>query len=140
MDNLQMMIQAILVLGAIGVGFAVLMFPVVVDLQYYREFGKHFLNYWMTIVELICIFNVYTYIPEWGTDSSTEALGFLIISIILSWILAFKKAKKLGIQGIGIYIVAIAQILSPVSIIFILLSIAGLAEKISGKKKRKGSE
>ncbi len=136
MENLQMIIKAVLLLGGIGVGIAVLMFPVVVDLQYYGENGKHILNYWMTVIELICIFTVYTYIPEWGSDGSTEALGFLCISIIVSWILAVKKAKKLGIQGVGVSIVVIAQILSPVSIIFILLSIAGLAEKISGKSKK----
>lgn len=132
MENLLMIAKVVLVLSGIIAIVAALFLPVGLDIEYLGKSGEHILNYWMTCIELICIIAVYTYIPEWGSDASREALGALTLSVIVSWMLAVKRAKKLGITGVGIFIAVMAQIFSPLSIIIILVCIAGLANRRSG--------
>lgn len=136
MENLLMIVEVVLVLSGIAAGIALLFFPVILDIQYLEKSGEHILNYWMTGIELICILIFYTYIPEWGSDASREALGALVLSMIVSCMLAVKRAKKLGSSGVGIFIVVMAQIFSPLSIIAILVCIAGMTSRISDKSDK----
>lgn len=138
MENIIMIMKAVLVLGAFIAGIVLLFYPVIADLQYYGETGQHLLNYWMTGIELICIFAVYTYIPEWGSDASMEALGALTISVIVSWVVAVKRAKKLGFVGWRVAALVVTQLLSPISVIGILLLLESALNKENKDPDHKG--
>lgn len=100
---------------------------------YKNKTGKGFLNYWLTGIELICLIGCFN-----PTDDTFEGnLGCLLIAVVISAVIAWKKAKKLQLEKSMAIRAVSAQILSPVSILFILFMIESVISSLKKNTKDK---
>lgn len=133
METIMMLMKAALCFAAIVVGLFVLLFPVLLDVHMRESMKVGALNYWMTFIGAICLLGVITDYESTVSAGYAEALGCLTIVMILSGFLGRKRAKKLGLNKQMTFMVIMAQIMSPVSILVILLMIYVM---LSGRKKK----
>ncbi len=126
MGTLEVLADIVIVLAVLAVGLGILLFPIWLDTYIKNKTGKGSLNYWLTGIELICLIGCFN--P--GDDTFEGNLGCLLIAIVISAVIAWKKAKKLQLEKSMAIGVIFAQILSPVSILFMIES------AISSLKKR----
>lgn len=133
METIMMLMKAMLYFAAIVVGLFVLLFPVLLDVHMRENMKVGALNYWMTFTGAICLLGVITDYESTVSADYAEALGCLAIVMIVSGFLGRKRAKKLGLNKQMTFMVIIAQIMSPVSILVILLM---LYVTLSGRKKK----
>jgi multisubunit Na+/H+ antiporter MnhB subunit len=105
--------------------------------MYKEEFGKPLLNYWLTALEFIAIFNVYLCFNGGKTDDYDFAIGLCVIVCVVVFMLTKKKANQLNQTGFMKFVIIAAQLLSPLSIIFILLMISMIKQELSKKNKKK---
>jgi D-alanyl-lipoteichoic acid acyltransferase DltB (MBOAT superfamily) len=107
------------------------------DMMYKEEFGKPLLNYWLTALEFIAIFNVYLCFNGGENDDYDFAIGLCVIVCVVVFMLTKKKANQLNQTGFMKFVIIAAQLLSPLSIIFILLMISMIKQELSKKNKKK---
>lgn len=129
MGTLEVLADIVIVLAVLAVELGILLFPIWLDTYIKNKTGKGSLNYWLTGIELICLIGCFN--PD--DDTFEGNLGCLLIAIVISAVIAWKKAKKLQLEKSMAIGVIFAQILSPVSILFILFMIESA---ISSLKKR----
>ena len=94
--------------------------------------GKGFLNRWMTGIEFICLIGCF----DPSSDSFYGNLGCLFLSTAVSVMLAWKKAKKLHFENPKALGAVLAQIFSPVSLLFLVIMIGRLMDKLKKDRKR----
>lgn len=136
METIMMLMKAALYFAAIAVGLFVLLFPVILDVYMRENMKVGALNYWLTFIEVICLLGVTTDYEGTMSTGVTEALGCLTIVLIVSGFLGRKRAKKLGLNKQMTFAVIMAQIMSPVSILAILLMIY----VVFSDRKKKGDK
>jgi hypothetical protein len=136
MDNLVAIFEAILILGLVAVGIAIVLFPIILDIQYLGETGKHLLNFWLTALEIIAIINLSSCLNDGKESDYDFAIGFFTLVCIAVVIFTVKKAKRLELVGFQKFMLISAQLLSPLSIFFILILISMVTEKIDKKDKK----
>lgn len=133
MDVIMMLVKAVLYFASIVIGLFVLLFPVLLDVYMRENMKVRVLNYWLSFIGAICMLGVITNYESAVSASYTKALGCLAIVMIISGFLGRKRAKKLGLNKQMTFMVIMAQIMSPVSILVILLMIYVM---FSGRKKK----
>lgn len=133
METIMMLMKAVLYFAAIAAGLFVLLFPVLLDVYMRENMKVGALNYWLTFVGAICLLGVITDYESTVSAGYAEALGCLTIVMIVSGFLGRKRAKKLGLNKQMTFMVIMAQIMSPVSILAILLMVYVM---LSGRKKK----
>jgi hypothetical protein len=136
MDNLVAIFEAILILGLVAVGIVIVLFPIMLDIQYKGETGKHLLNFWLTALEIIAIINLSSCINDGKEADYDFAIGFCTLVCIAVVIFTAKKARRLNLLGFQKFMLIAAQLLSPLSIFFILILISMVTEKIDKKDKK----
>lgn len=134
MDTIILLLQGVGVVILLALGIAVLLFPISLDLSYKEHAGKGCINYWLTALEAICFLAVSNYWKDTTSDGFNEALGCLVIVLIISIVVSRKKAKKWNLDKWNTFLVAAAQIMSPVSIFFLILMISSAVQAIKGDK------
>jgi hypothetical protein len=136
MDNLVAIFEGILILGLVAAGLAIVLFPLRLDIQYMEETGKHLLNFWLTALEIIAIINLSSYLNDGNEADYDFAIGFFTLVCIAVAIFTARKAKRLKLVGFQKFIMIAAQLLSPLSIFFILFLISMVTEKLNEKDKK----
>ena len=133
METLKVLVDIVIVLAVLAVGLGILLFPIWFDTQKKNKTGKGFLNYWLTGIELICLIGCFN-----PTDDTFEGnLGCLLIAVVISAVIAWKKAKKLQLEKSMAIRAVSAQILSSVSILFILFMIESVISSLKKNTKDK---
>ncbi len=133
METLKVLVDIVIVLAVLAVGLGILLFPIWFDTYIKNKTGKGFLNYWLTGIELICLIGCFN-----PTDDTFEGnLGCLLIAVVISAVIAWKKAKKLQLEKSMAIRAVSAQILSPVSILFILFMIESVISSLKKNTKDK---
>lgn len=125
METIGMLIEIIILLFFIAVGLVLVIFPILFDADMKNKTGKGFLNRWLTGIEFICIIGCF----EPSSDSFYGSLGLLFLSMAVSAIMAWKKAKKLHLENKTAFKAVLAQILSPASLLFTVIMIDRLINK-----------
>lgn len=133
MEAIMMLMRAMFYFVAIVVGLFVLLFPVILDVYMRENMKVGALNYWLTFIEVMCLLGVIVDYESTTSAGFTKALGCLAIVMIISGFLGRNRAKKLGLNKRMTFAVIVAQIISPVSILVILLIIYVL---LSGRKRK----
>lgn len=131
MGTIGIIIQMAAVLVVVVAGLGIMAFPVLVEVDIKNKLGKGFLNPWMTGIELICLIGC----MDSSSDSFYGNLGCMFLAVVLSAVLARKKAKKLCLgkrMAIG---AVFAQILSPVCLLFIVFMLGRLVGNLKNDKK-----
>lgn len=131
METIGMLIEIIILLFFIAVGLVLVIFPILFDADMKNKTGKGFLNRWLTGIEFICIIGCF----EPSSDSFYGSLGLLFLSMAVSAIMAWKKAKKLHLENKTAFEAVLAQILSPASLLFTVIMIDRLINKWKNDKK-----
>lgn len=137
MENIIMLVKGAAVLALIVVGIVALLFPVLLDSSFKQNTGKGCINYWLTAAEAVCLLAMCGYRWDTASDGFYEAVGFLVVFIVVSIISARKKAKKWNLDKGYTFLVTAAQVLSPLSVFFILIMIASVLkgeDEENGKK------
>jgi hypothetical protein len=137
MDNLIMIFKAIFVLGLILAALFTILFPIALDMMYKEEFGKPLLNYWLTALEFIAIVNLCLCFDDGKNADYDFAIGLCTIVCIAVIIFTLKKARRLNLTGFMKFVIIAVQLLSPLSIIFILLIISMATEEFNKRNKKK---
>ncbi|MEZ3443746.1 MAG: hypothetical protein K1W30_01160 [Lachnospiraceae bacterium] len=133
METLKVLVDIVIVLAVLAVGLGILLFPIWFDTYIKNKTGKGFLNYWLTGIELICLIGCFN-----PTDDTFEGnLGCLLIAVVISAVIAWKKAKKFQLEKSMAIRAVSAQILSPVSILFILFMIESVISSLKKNTKDK---
>lgn len=133
METLKVLVDIVIVLAVLAVGLGILLFPIWFDTYIKNKTGKGFLNYWLTGIELICLIGCFN-----PTDDTFEGnLGCLLIAVVISAVIAWKKAKKPQLEKSMAIRAVSAQILSPVSILFILFMIESVISSLKKNTKDK---
>lgn len=133
METLKVLVDIVIVLAVLAVGLGILLFPIWFDTYIKNKTGKGFLNYWLTGIELICLIGCFN-----PTDDTFEGnLGCLLIAVVISAVIAWKKAKKLQLEKSMAIRAVSAQILSSVSILFILFMIESVISSLKKNTKDK---
>ena len=133
MENIFMLIKAAIFFILIAAGIYFMLFPIIFDANMKTKTGKGIINYGLTGIELICLLGVITYLSDTSSEGFTEALGCLTIAVIVSIVVAAKKAQKRKLDKWTTFLVIVAQAVSPISILFIVFMIESL---ISDAKKK----
>ena len=134
METIILLLQGAGILFLIAMGIVALLCPIIIDHSFKENTGSGCINYWLTGAEAIGILATCSYSKDTSSDGFYEALGFLTIIIVISVIVARKKAKKCDVSGLGAFLVVVAQVLSPISIFFIFLMISSAIEALKGGK------
>ncbi|MBD5495155.1 MAG: hypothetical protein HDR12_12510 [Lachnospiraceae bacterium] len=126
METIGMLIKIIILLLFIAAGLGFMIFPILFETDIKNKTGKGFLNRWMTGIEFICLIGCF----EPSSDSFYGNLGCMFLSMAVSAMIAWKKAKKLHLENIMALGAVFAQILSPVSLLFIVIIIGRFFSKL----------
>ena len=133
METLKVLVDIVIVLAVLAVGLGILLFPIWFDTYIKNKAGKGFLNRWLTGIELICLIGCFN-----PTDDTFEGnLGCLLIAVVISAVIAWKKAKKLQLEKSMAIGAVFAQIFSPVCILFILFMIERVISSLKKNTKDK---
>lgn len=133
MPTLEVLANILIVLAVLVAGLGILLFPIWFDASIKNKVGKGCLNHWMTGIELICIIGCF----DPGDDTFEGNLGCMLIAVVVSAVIAWKKAKKMQLEKSMAIGAVFAQILSPVSILIILFMIENVINSLKKNKKDK---
>lgn len=109
--------------------FKLIFHPVLFELEL-RNRGVKGISYVMTAIQLagiIAMYVCYNYRNQDGVDAS---IGFTFIAFVVAAIFAAKRAKKLLLTGKDIWQLILAQVFSPVTIVFVILLASLVLDKI----------
>ena len=132
METIGIFIKIIILLLLIAAGLYFMMFPILFDADMTNKTGKGFLNRWLTGIEFICLIGCF----EPDSDSFYGNLGCLFLAMAVSAMAAWKKAKKLHLENKTALGAVFAKVLSPVSLLFIVLMIGRLVSHLKKDGKR----
>lgn len=133
METLKVLVGIVIVLAVLAVGLGILLFPIWFNTYIKNKAGKGFLNRWLTGIELICLIGCFN--P--ADDAFEGSLACLLIAVVISAVIAWKKAKKLQLEKRVVIGAVFAQILSPVSILFIVFMIESVIRSLKKNTKDK---
>lgn len=126
MGTIGVLIELIILLLFIAAGLGFMIFPILFEADMKNKTGKGFLNRWLAGIEFICIIGCF----EPSSDSFYGNLGCLFLSVAVSALIAWKKAKKFHLENKMVLGAVFAQILSPISLLFIVIMIGRLVGKL----------
>lgn len=132
METISILIDIIIVLFFLAAGLGFMAFPILFNADIKNKTGKAFLNPWLTGIELICLIGCFN--PD--SDDFYGNVGCLILSVVIASLIAWKKAQKLHLANKTVIKGVIAQIFSPVSILFIVFMLERLVSSLKQDRKK----
>ena len=79
------------VLALICVGIVALLYPIMFEIKFKVNFGKHGISYWWTAIQRIGVLGTISYARDTSSDAFAEALGFTVIIFIIAMIRNVEK-------------------------------------------------
>ncbi len=132
METIGILIQIIILLLFAATCLSFTVFPILFDADVKNKTGKGFLNRWLTGIEFICLIGCF----DPSSDSFYGNLGCLFLSMEVSAMLAWKKAKKLHFENKEALGAVFAQVFSPVSLLFFVIMIGRLLHKLKKDREK----
>lgn len=132
METIGILIQIIILLLFAATCLSFTVFPILFDADVKNKTGKGFLNRWLTGIEFICLIGCF----DPSSDSFYGNLGCLFLSMAVSAMLAWKKAKKLHFENKEALGAVFAQVFSPVSLLFFVIMIGRLLHKLKKDREK----
>ena len=118
-----------LIFAAIWLFIKLIFHPILFELDL-RNQGKKGISYIMTGIQLAGIIAMYVYYNERNQGGVDAAIGFTAIAFVGAVVFASKRAKKLLLSKKEKWLLILAQIFSPVTMIVIILLASLLFDKI----------
>lgn len=118
-----------LIFAGIWLFIKLIFHPILFELDL-RNQGKKGISYIMTGIQLAGIIAMYVYYNERNQGGVDAAIGFTAIAFVVAAVFASKRAKKLLLSKKEKWLLILAQIFSPVTIIVIILLTSLLFDKI----------
>ncbi len=133
MELILIFIKYCAIFALIAVAVLVMLFPLQFNSNLKKRTGTGCLNYLLTALETICL------VAAMDTDSPRFKgnLGLSVIVAVAAGIFARKKAKKRNLNEKDTFCATAAQVLSPLSILFIIFMVSGIMNDIAEKRKKK---
>lgn len=134
MENIIKLFGAAGVLALICVGIVALLYPIMFEIKFKENFGKHGISYWWTAIQMIGVLGTMSYARDTSSDAFTEALGFTVIIFVIAMIRNYKRVKKLGLSKSVCWMAVLAQVIAPAGVFLILLLISNLFKGADDEK------
>lgn len=129
MENIIKLFGAAGVLALICAGIVALLYPIMFEIKFKENFGKHGISYWWTAIQMIGILGTMSYARDTSSDAFAEALGFTIIIFIIAMIRNYKRVKKLGLGKSVCWMAVLAQAIAPAGVFLLLILVSNLFER-----------
>lgn len=117
------------VLALICFGIVALLYPIMFEIKFQENFGKHGISYLWTAIQMIGVLGTMSYARDTSSDAFEEALGFTIIIFIIAKIRNYKRVKKLGLGKSVCWSATLAQAIASAGVFLILILIGNLFKR-----------
>ncbi len=134
MENIIKLFGVAGVLALICVGIVALLYPIMFEIKFKENFGKHGISYWWTAIQMIGVLGTMSYARDTSSDVFAEALGFTVIIFIIAMIRNYKRVKKLGLRKSVCWMAVLAQVIAPAGVFLILILISNLFKGADDEK------
>ena len=131
MENIVLLFEAAGILLLVCLCIAVLLYPIMFEITFRQQIGTPGISLWWTICQIIVFFSTMSYVSDTSSEEFCEALVFSIIVFIIAIVRNYKRIKKKGCDKKVCIAGALAQMMAPFGIIFVLVVISSLFDKNS---------
>lgn len=131
MEAIFTLIKGAFVIGGILLGLIALVMPVILHINFKNKTGENLLDFRFTALDIVALFLIM------GKAQSGECAGeiiLFIVAMIITFVFACKRADRLNMHGTTKIIAVAAQLLSPFSVLFILIMISNFINNLNKKK------
>lgn len=132
MENIIGLFGVVGLVILVCLGISALLYPIMFEISFRENMGTSGISFWWTMCQIIGILGTLSYAQDTTSDGFYEALGFTVIVFIVAIIRNYKRIKKIGCDKKVCRAGAVAQMVAPFGVIFIVLLISSLFDK--GKK------
>ena len=133
MGSIKVIASLFIIIVVGGAGLFVMLFPLLFDANLKKRTGEGIVNHVLTAVELICLIGIFN--P--GDAEFAGNLGVLTIVAVIAAVAARNKAKKRNLDKRTTACAMIAQVLSPASILFIVIMISNTMRNAAKNRANK---
>ncbi len=126
MENIIGLFGVAGVVALICFGIAALLYPIMFEISFREHIGTSGISFWWTICQIIGVIGTLFYINDTTSDGFYEALGFTVIVSVIAMVRNYKRLKKIGCEKKICRAGALAQMIAPFGILFIILLISNL--------------
>lgn len=126
MENIIGLFGVAGVVALICFGIAALLYPIMFEISFRVHIGTSGILFWWTICQIIGVIGTLFYINDTTSDGFYEALGFTVIVSVIAMVRNYKRLKKIGCEKKICRAGALAQMIAPFGIMFIILLISNL--------------
>lgn len=126
MENIIGLFGVAGVVALICFGIAALLYPIMFEISFREHIGTSGISFWWTICQIIGVIGTLFYINDTTSDGFYEALGFTVIVSVIAMVRNYKRLKKIGCEKKICRAGALAQMIAPFGILFIILMISNL--------------
>lgn len=126
MENIIGLFGVAGVVALICFGIAALLYPIMFEISFREHIGTSGISFWWTICQIIGVIGTLSYVNDITSDGFYEALGFTVIVFIIAMIRNYKRIRKIGCDKKVCRAGAVAQMVAPFGIMFIILLISNL--------------
>lgn len=131
MEAIFTLIKGAFVIGGIILGLIALVMPLL-HIDFKNKTGENLLDFRLTVLDIVALFLI---IGEAHSGECTGEIVIFIAAMIITFIFACKRADRLNMQGTTKIIAVAAQLLSPFSVLFILIMISNFIDNLNKKKE-----
>ena len=129
MDVIEGIGGLILICFVVWLFVALVFHPLLFELDLRNE-GKKGISFIITGIQMAGMIAMYICYGERNQAAIDASIGFTVIVFVIAAIYALQRAKRLGFRRKEKWMLILAQIFSPITIIVILLLIVCVLEKI----------
>lgn len=126
MENIIGLFGVAGVVALICFGIAALLYPIMFEISFREHIETSGISFWWTICQIIGVIGTLFYINDTTSDGFYEALGFTVIVSVIAMVRNYKRLKKIGCEKKICRAGALAQMIAPFGILFIILLISNL--------------
>lgn len=126
MENIIGLFGVAGVVALICFGIAALLYPIMFEISFREHIGTSGISFWWTICQIIGVIGTLSYVNDTTSDGFYEALGFTVIMSVIAMVRNYKRLKKIGCEKKICRAGALAQMIAPFGILFIILLISNL--------------
>ena len=126
MENIIGLFGAVGVISLICFGIVALLYPIMFEISFQEHIGTSGISFWWTICQIIGVIGTLSYVNDITSDGFYEALGFTVIISVIAMVRNYKRLKKIGCEKKICRAGALAQMIAPFGILFIILMISNL--------------